>query len=416
MKWGMYYTHHGTFNEGGGGCPELVDGSNANTCGDFISDTPADPNMFFWNVNHNTCEFEPELFEVGQFYDEIPPLDENDQAYQPDSGNLMSYTYPTCMDDFTLGQKKRMKNALWYLNPLNSTLLEDYTYIRPQLNSDFYVCEDSFYEVYSSLDPSLLCPVSSDNVEIEIFSTNSNSITLKVTNLSPENIEGERGFFSILNCSTDATVALATQTIWVGKPKTIAESNLTGSETASSNSGVGHVLDNRIDGVVNYGWELPIPNEVVWGGEQSDAEVWQHLGYDKYFRFSSAVAGNQTGLVRPYGINPCGEGDSGSLNEICVENSDDPEGDTSCDVLDPLPILYYPNPANSLLEIDLSLQEYKIYTVVIYDENQTVKYTDQSTNIIKTVNVMNLINGSYYLHIYDDNNEVILSRILVINH
>ncbi|MDR3328431.1 MAG: hypothetical protein LBT04_10075 [Prevotellaceae bacterium] len=43
---GLWHTHHGTVNEGGSDthqCKELVDGSNGATCGDYISDTPADP-------------------------------------------------------------------------------------------------------------------------------------------------------------------------------------------------------------------------------------------------------------------------------------------------------------------------------------------------------------------------------------
>lgn len=44
---GLFHTHRGTGGiELGGGpaqCAELVNGSNSNTCGDYVSDTPADP-------------------------------------------------------------------------------------------------------------------------------------------------------------------------------------------------------------------------------------------------------------------------------------------------------------------------------------------------------------------------------------
>jgi hypothetical protein len=44
---GLYHTHHGTVTEEGDSfqCPELVNGSNSSTCGDYIADTPADPNI-----------------------------------------------------------------------------------------------------------------------------------------------------------------------------------------------------------------------------------------------------------------------------------------------------------------------------------------------------------------------------------
>lgn len=47
---GLYHTFLGTC---GGGCPELVDGSNCNSCGDFVCDTPADHQTF--QVDPATC-------------------------------------------------------------------------------------------------------------------------------------------------------------------------------------------------------------------------------------------------------------------------------------------------------------------------------------------------------------------------
>jgi len=78
-------------------------------------------------------------------------------------------------------------------------------------------------------------------------------------------------------------------------------------------------------------------------------------------------------------------------------------------------IIYYPNPANDLLQIDLSLQDYKVFDIVVYNNSQVAVYTDQSTNVVKTLDTFNLSNDTYYLHIYDGDN-LILSKILIINH
>lgn len=45
----LWHTHHGTVFEAGDPpqCPECVDGSNSASCGDYITDTPADPNLNF---------------------------------------------------------------------------------------------------------------------------------------------------------------------------------------------------------------------------------------------------------------------------------------------------------------------------------------------------------------------------------
>jgi len=405
----LWKTHHGSPYINDGGCPEFVDGTNGTTCGDYISDTPADPNLFVWNTNHQTCEFEPEQWPVGEYYDVIPPVDPNGKVYQPDPTNLMSLTYFPCWDSFTNGQKSRMKNALWYLPVLNQTILENYVFISP--DTDCYICDDQYFKVYSSYDLNSLYPISSTNIETEIIEQTSEYLTIKVTNLIG-NVEGERGNFSIVRAGHG--IIEATQPIWVGLPQTVPDNTFTGSETAFAGQGVFHRVDNRLDGIENYGWDVPEPSQIIWGGEPVNNELWSHYGYDKYFFFSSAYAGNQTGKIKTYGINPCGDGDSGDFNEICVVNSDDPEGDTECDPL-PSPIYYYPNPAGSLLQIDLSLQPYKIFDVVIYDENQTVKYSDQSENVVKTVDTFNLTNGTYYLHIYDGS-DLILSAILIINH
>ena len=93
---GLYHTHHGTAEEGGDDrpCPEFVDGSNSTTCGDYISDTPADPNE--WSV----CSY------VGTKHDG------HGQRYAPDPSNYMSYAGKLCRIRFTNGQIKRMKQSI----------------------------------------------------------------------------------------------------------------------------------------------------------------------------------------------------------------------------------------------------------------------------------------------------------------
>lgn len=83
------------------GTGELVDGSNCDTAGDLICDTPADPFFFsdsiVWTRN---CEF---VYEG---------LDGNGEFYQPDVGNIMSYFGCPC--GFTREQYLSMVD--FYLN------------------------------------------------------------------------------------------------------------------------------------------------------------------------------------------------------------------------------------------------------------------------------------------------------------
>ncbi|NMH86265.1 T9SS-dependent choice-of-anchor J family protein [Flavivirga algicola] len=74
---------------------ELVDGSNCDTDGDGICDTPADPMLSNSNIN-NFCEF------TGV------ETDENGHTFYPDTGNIMSYSRKSCRNHFTDQQLARM--------------------------------------------------------------------------------------------------------------------------------------------------------------------------------------------------------------------------------------------------------------------------------------------------------------------
>lgn len=74
---------------------ELVDGSNCDTTGDLICDTPADPGLS-GNVN-SQCEYTGTA------------TDPNGDPYQPDVANHMSYALNSCRNEFTPGQYDRMR-------------------------------------------------------------------------------------------------------------------------------------------------------------------------------------------------------------------------------------------------------------------------------------------------------------------
>ncbi|MEQ9301827.1 MAG: T9SS type A sorting domain-containing protein [Cyclobacteriaceae bacterium] len=77
---------------------ELADGSNCNEAGDFVCDTPADPVLT--NQVNSSCEY------VGTF------LDANQQPYDPDTRNLLSYSRGSCRESLTNGQLTRIMESL----------------------------------------------------------------------------------------------------------------------------------------------------------------------------------------------------------------------------------------------------------------------------------------------------------------
>ena len=95
---GLFHTFHGTCCEPG--CPELVNGSNGTTCGDFVQDSPADPVRLF-NYSLNNCTWNNTSFR-----------DANNDLYNPDEKIIMAYTYPQCMQYFTNGQGQRMRDQM----------------------------------------------------------------------------------------------------------------------------------------------------------------------------------------------------------------------------------------------------------------------------------------------------------------
>lgn len=85
---GLYHTHHGTYFWESG-TPELVNGSNSAVAGDFIVDTPADPNE--WDKENG-------VYNGGDL------TDANGDKYNPSPTNFMSYNKDACRTEFTRGQ------------------------------------------------------------------------------------------------------------------------------------------------------------------------------------------------------------------------------------------------------------------------------------------------------------------------
>ncbi len=83
----IIHTHGGSSNE-------LVNGSNCTTEGDELCDTPADPNLS--GLVNGSCVYTGSA------------LDANNQAYTPNTNNIMAYSRKSCRTMFTAGQYARI--------------------------------------------------------------------------------------------------------------------------------------------------------------------------------------------------------------------------------------------------------------------------------------------------------------------
>lgn len=90
---GLYHPHETSFGR------EYADGSNCDTAGDLLCDTPAEPDLtFFHNQQcHYTGNDSPIIL-----------VDPQGDRYIPSVTNIMSYIQPKCMKTFTNQQFKKM--------------------------------------------------------------------------------------------------------------------------------------------------------------------------------------------------------------------------------------------------------------------------------------------------------------------
>lgn len=100
---GLYHTHHGTSKDESG-TPELVNGSNSATAGDFMTDTPADP-----------CEWMGGMY-VGT------STDANGDYYCPDPTNIMSYSWNYYQNYFSPEQIAKMRYIIRQSDKVKPTL------------------------------------------------------------------------------------------------------------------------------------------------------------------------------------------------------------------------------------------------------------------------------------------------------
>ncbi len=92
---GHYFSLFHTQGNSPNGTDELVDGSNCDTTGDGICDTPADPGLNSKNMDYG-CNY------IGT------TQDANGDCYQPDTQNIMSYASKVCRTHFSQQQLARM--------------------------------------------------------------------------------------------------------------------------------------------------------------------------------------------------------------------------------------------------------------------------------------------------------------------
>lgn len=248
---------------------ELVDGSNCDTDGDGICDTPADPMLTDKNVN-NFCEY------IGT------ETDAHGNVFNPDAQNIMSYSKKGCRNHFTQQQLARM--YAFYLTTKSYLSC-------PSFNADFntdisQTCEENLTVHFKANCENITkweWDINSDGIidyttqnPIHTYSSGIYDVTLKVSNKSK---------------SLSKTY---TKYIKVGKQAEMLDENFNDFEIANDNGWTANdVSENGYNWYVNFG---KTPTDNTGPDNDNSTEI---LGKYLYAEASGAEPGDVAEFISP---------------------------------------------------------------------------------------------------------------------
>ncbi len=150
---------------------ELVDGSNCDTTGDGICDTPADPGLSQQTID-SFCNY------IGN------EKDANGNLYHPDTKNIMSYSRKACRNHFTPQQLGRMYGF--------------YKTIRSDIDPE-YIFDNSSQDLADiKIYPN---PVTDNLIYLDSGVSNSNTLNFEVINLSGQRLLKGISYDATINVS-----------------------------------------------------------------------------------------------------------------------------------------------------------------------------------------------------------------------
>jgi len=225
---------------------------------------------------------------------------------------------------------------------------------------------------------------------LQILSSNGSSVTVESAT-STNNPGFIKAVFPTYTVEKD---------IWLGKPH--PPSYLNGPEIVSTGAIVTY-SGGIAEGATSYDWWLPFPYDVVAPTDyfSDNWQTYPNMGRNNSHVFTG-YSGN-SGYVQLMGVNSCG---NGSAEMIYVEHGSGGGGDP------PIPVVPYPNTADTDFKLDFTTYPEGTYYIFIYDIYSNIIYQGSSQNVNKTVDTVDIPNGLYYLHIHDGN-EVVMKQLII---
>jgi Secretion system C-terminal sorting domain/Pregnancy-associated plasma protein-A len=379
---GLFHTFRGLYQEVGQVfCAENPNGSNCSTCGDFICDTPADPGLA-GNIGSN-CEF------TGSY------------IYSPDTRNIMSYSNPTCPTRFSPNQATAMINTINspYLSSTKNTGLS-----LPNMVGDNAVCTGSSFSIANIRAGFFVSNWSSSNTSVATINSSGyvSKVTDGITTITAQISNGCQSYFVSKEISVGVpikgTYRYGTFVYPVNAPST-------GIAVSSSTPTVSITLVPAMNST-NFSWSI-----LSRGGYNSfspnGANASMYLSGGSYLNLKCVVSNNQCG--------------SSSVEFNCYNYS--------------YGYNYYrmavsPNPTSE--ELSLTSNQIDVKDLIVTNEkllqtkninNIPVKLLDKLGQIVGKgklnngefkLNLSNIRNGIYFLHISEGEDLVI--KTIIVQH
>lgn len=381
----LYHTHHGTFNEGGNDdpCPELVDGSNSSTCGDYVSDTPADPHLQF-NVNQSNCIWNGS------------GVDSNGDFYNPDERIIMSYTDVNCMEYFSVGQGERMRNAISSYSHLQQVIEQDCELFNLTLTGPSLVCtsDTSFTLSGVPTGQTVSWSVSSN---LQLVSSNATGATVRAVSSSTSGS-------ATLTATLSNGVEVA-QEVWAGRPPKPSNIFLFPHTPCTNQKVLATVQSNhKNDSSVTFNWSGVIYTPLNSNNSTIEFTTAYPLPYNDRIRVTASNAcGDSFQFVKTFSVNSCGGGEGPAPLPYSV-NSDEPP-------------LLYPNPAHDVLYVNTGLLIDNVNTQVwirISDVNGDQIISNHTDQLLEEVDVGEMKNGLYFIKL--SNNQTTVTDKFIVKH
>jgi PKD-like domain/Pregnancy-associated plasma protein-A len=384
---GLFHTFHGGVVEPIGGCPELVNGSNCTTCGDFVCDTPADPAKIFWCINQATCAW------TGYQNSSCcggSAVDANGNYYNPNPHLIMAYTTPNCMTIHTSGQVTRMFSII-----SNSSLLQNTLYMR--LIGPSPLCNSGDYSVSNLPSGATI-----------VWSSSSNISKVSQGNPSPCTFQKYSNGNGSINAAVTTTCGTTNLSLPVHTgPYSSSDYPISGPSSAACNSYVYYSIPS-LSGVTSINWTWP--SGWTYSSGQNSANL--------------AMRTNTSGGAVMVGVNnTCGQSGSYAYKYTMV----------NCGYS----LIVTPNPASNNVIVTIpevqtnsndttsSLNSYSsinaietdkviFYKVSIIDKLGIIYYSVNKFDKSFTISVSDLKNGNYII-IVDDGVKRYTSPLLVVH-